>query len=70
MCGVFALQVSHVYELGLIEAMSVPQKECFEAALKFAQTEGIVSAPEPTHVLAAVIREANRYGVQHESCPG
>lgn len=50
--------VSHVYELGLIEAVSVPQKECFEAALKFAQTEGIVSAPEPTHALAAVIQEA------------
>jgi tryptophan synthase beta chain len=52
------LKVSHVYELGLIEAVSVPQKECFEAALKFAQTEGIVSAPEPTHALAAVIQEA------------
>lgn len=52
------LQVSHVYELGLIEAVSVPQKECFEAALKFARTEGIVAAPEPTHALAAVIQEA------------
>jgi tryptophan synthase beta chain len=49
-----------VYELGLIEAVSVPQKECFEAALKFAQTEGIVAAPEPTHALAAVIQEAKK----------
>jgi tryptophan synthase beta chain len=53
-----AVQVSHLYELGLIEAVSVPQKECFDAALKFAQTEGIVSAPEPTHCLAHVIQEA------------
>jgi len=49
-----------VYELGLIEAMAVPQKECFEAAVLFARNEGIVSAPEPTHNLAAVVREAQR----------
>lgn len=54
-------QVSHVYELGLIEAMSVPQKECFEAAIQFCQTEGIVAAPEPTHALAATIQEALRW---------
>lgn len=52
--------VSHVYELGLIEAISIPQKECFDAALLFARTEGIVPAPEPTHALAAAIREANK----------
>jgi tryptophan synthase beta chain len=50
--------VSHVYELGLVEALSVPQTECFEAALTFARTEGIVPAPEPTHAIAAAIREA------------
>jgi tryptophan synthase beta chain len=26
--------------------------------MKFAQTEGIVAAPEPTHAIAAAIREA------------
>eukprot|EP00878_Enallax_costatus_P004545 GHUV01004786.1.p1 GENE.GHUV01004786.1~~GHUV01004786.1.p1 ORF type:complete len:405 (+),score=76.96 GHUV01004786.1:382-1596(+) len=52
--------VSHVYELGLIEALSIPQKECFDAALLFARTEGIIPAPEPTHALAAAIREANK----------
>jgi tryptophan synthase beta chain len=36
----------------------VPQDECFEAALQFARTEGIVPAPEPTHALAECIREA------------
>jgi tryptophan synthase beta chain len=50
--------VSHVYELGLVEAVAIPQNECFAAALKFARTEGIVPAPEPTHALAAAVREA------------
>jgi tryptophan synthase beta chain len=50
--------VSHVYELGLVEAIAIPQNECFEAALQFARSEGIVSAPEPTHAIAAAIREA------------
>lgn len=47
-----------MYELGLIEAISVPQKECFDAAVLFARNEGIVPAPEPTHALAAAVREA------------
>jgi tryptophan synthase beta chain len=50
--------LSHVYELGLIEAIALPQSECFRAAVQFARTEGIVPAPEPTHALAACIREA------------
>jgi tryptophan synthase beta chain len=50
--------LSHVYELGLIEAVAVAQDECFAAALQFARSEGIVPAPEPTHALAACIREA------------
>src|SRR5207237_1719895 len=50
--------LSHVYELGLIEAIALPQTECFRAAIQFARTEGIVPAPEPTHAIAACIREA------------
>ncbi|HYN75216.1 MAG TPA: TrpB-like pyridoxal phosphate-dependent enzyme [Candidatus Limnocylindria bacterium] len=50
--------ISHIYELGLMEAIAIPQKECFAAAIQFARTEGIVPAPEPTHALAACIREA------------
>jgi len=50
--------VSHLYELGMVEAINIPQLECFEGALKFARTEGIVPAPEPTHAIAAAIREA------------
>lgn len=52
--------LSHIYELGLIEAVAKPQTECFEAGLQFARTEGIVPAPEPTHALAECIAEALR----------
>ncbi|MDH4143717.1 MAG: TrpB-like pyridoxal phosphate-dependent enzyme [Acidimicrobiia bacterium] len=50
--------VSHIYELGLAEAIAIPQTECFAAALQFARTEGIIPAPEPTHAIAATVREA------------
>ncbi len=52
--------ISHLYELGMVEAEAIGQTECFDAAVKFARTEGIVPAPEPTHAIAAAIREANR----------
>src|SRR5499425_1790669 len=52
--------LSHMYELGLIEAVAKPQSECFAAGLRFARTEGIVPAPEPTHAVAAAIAEALR----------
>ena len=52
--------LSHIYELGLIEAVAKPQPECFAAGLRFARTEGILPAPEPTHALAATIEEALR----------
>lgn len=50
--------ISHAYELGLMEAVAIPQTECFEGAIQFARSEGLIPAPEPTHALAAVIREA------------
>jgi len=59
--------VSHIYELGLAEAEAIGQLECFTAALLFARTQGIVPAPEPTHALAAAIREANRCKESGES---
>jgi tryptophan synthase beta chain len=52
--------ISHVYELGLIEAVAKTQKECFEAGVTFARSEGIIPAPEPTHALAACVEEALR----------
>jgi tryptophan synthase beta chain len=59
--------VSHIYELGMLEAEAIHQTECFDAALKFARTEGIVPAPEPTHALAAMVREAIRCRESGES---
>lgn len=50
--------ISHIYELGLIEAVAKPQSECFAAGVRFARAEGIIPAPEPTHALAAAIEEA------------
>jgi len=50
--------VSELYDQGLIEAQAIPQLETFEAALKFARSEGIIPAPEPSHAIAATIREA------------
>ncbi|KAG9448693.1 hypothetical protein H6P81_008658 [Aristolochia fimbriata] len=50
--------ISHVYELGLMEAVAIPQTECFQGAIQFARSEGLIPAPEPTHAIAAVIREA------------
>jgi tryptophan synthase beta chain len=50
--------VSHLYHQKLIEAAAVPQEEVFEAALKFANTEGIIPAPESSHAIAQAITEA------------
>ncbi len=52
--------LSHIYELGIFNAVAKPQSECFAAGVLFARTEGIVPAPEPTHALAAVVEEAKR----------
>jgi tryptophan synthase beta chain len=50
--------VSHLKELGLIEAKAYHQTRCFEAGVQFARTEGIVPAPESNHAVAAAIDEA------------
>ncbi|XP_051118997.1 uncharacterized protein LOC127243153 [Andrographis paniculata] len=52
--------VSHVYESGLIETLAIAQTECFQGAIQFARSEGLIPAPEPTHAIAATIREARR----------
>ena len=50
--------VSQVLEDKLIEAIAYKQNECFASALQFAQLEGIVPAPEASHVVHAAIQEA------------
>jgi cyclase len=44
----------------LIEAVALPQLECYQAAVLFAGTEGFIPAPETSHAIAATIREAKR----------
>ncbi|MDQ4072267.1 MAG: TrpB-like pyridoxal phosphate-dependent enzyme, partial [Actinomycetota bacterium] len=51
--------VSALVKGGLVEARAYKQNETFEAAIRFARTEGIVSAPEPAHAIRAVIEEAD-----------
>ena len=41
-----------------MEAVDIPQIESFEAGILFAQTEGIMPAPESAHAIASAIREA------------
>jgi tryptophan synthase beta chain len=52
--------VSHVVDQGYADAVAIPQLEVFAAAVQFARTEGIVPAPEPSHAIAAAVREAIR----------
>ncbi len=52
--------VSHLLNLGLIEAKAYPQRECFAEAVRFARTEGIIPAPEPTHAIRAVVEEVEQ----------
>lgn len=50
--------VSQLYHDGLLEAVAVKQNPTFAAATLFAQTEGIVPAPESSHAIRAAIDEA------------
>ncbi|MBN3034989.1 MAG: pyridoxal-phosphate dependent enzyme [Bacteroidales bacterium] len=52
--------MSQLLRVGLIGATSVGQSECFRAGLIFARSEGIIPAPETTHAIAQVVREAAR----------
>jgi tryptophan synthase beta chain len=55
-----APMVSHLLELGQIEATNVQQLETFAAGLTFARAEGILPAPEANHAVAGAISEALR----------
>ena len=48
----------HLYNLGIVEAIAYHQREVFDAAVLFAQTEGFLPAPETAHAIKAVIDEA------------
>jgi len=51
-------QVSLLVDAGVVEAQAYHQREVFEAAQMFAETEGLIVAPESAHAVKAVIEEA------------
>ncbi len=53
-----APMISHLYDQGFLEARAYAQGTCFEAALQFARTEGLIAAPESSHAIRAAIDEA------------
>jgi len=52
--------VSALYKEGVLEARALHQNACFESAVLFARSEGIVPAPEPAHAIHVVVEEAER----------
>ena len=50
--------VSAAAREGYLSPSAVPQLECFKAAVTFARAEGLVVAPETSHAVAQVVREA------------
>jgi tryptophan synthase beta chain len=52
--------VSNLVHSGVLNPMSVHQTDCYDAAIKWARSEGFVSAPETSHALAAVVAEAQK----------
>lgn len=59
--------VSHIKELGFLEARAVHQNPCFAAGVQFARAEGIVPAPESTHAVRVAIDEALRCKAEGKS---
>jgi tryptophan synthase beta chain len=52
--------VSALVKEGLVEAQAFRQNDTFDAALRFARTEGIIPAPEAAHAIRAAIEEAEQ----------
>jgi tryptophan synthase beta chain len=52
--------VSRLVDEKIVEAIAYGQIACFEAAVTFARSEGILPAPESSHAIKAAIEEAKR----------
>ena len=50
--------VSQLLAAGVIEAKAVHQLACFDAAVLFSRTEGIIPAPESSHAIRGAVDEA------------
>ncbi len=59
--------VSHAYHEGLIDAISVRQREAFDAGVTFARAEAIIPASESNHAIAGALREARNAAETGES---
>ena len=59
--------VSQLLKDKMIEATAIDQLDTFKAGVLFAQTEGIIPAPESNHAIAAAINEANKCKESGES---
>ena len=59
--------VSSLLHDGLIEAVAYPQRSCFEAAVTFSRSEGIIPAPESSHAVKAAIDEAKKADAEGKS---
>jgi len=62
-----APMVSHLLELGLLEAIAYDQLECFKAGPESARVEGILPAPGATHAVKGAIDQALKYKEAGES---
>ncbi len=50
--------VSHLADMGIVEARAVDEKTVFERAVLFMKTEGILPAPESSHAISVAVDEA------------
>ncbi len=50
--------ISQLMRDDLVQAEAIQQLECFKAGVMFAKAEAILPAPEATHAIASVIRQA------------
>lgn len=56
--------VSQLLKDGFIEAKAKMQRECFEGAVLFARTEGILPAPESSYAIAGALDEARKADIE------
>jgi tryptophan synthase beta chain len=56
--------VSQLKKDGLVEAKAKMQRECFEGAILFAKTEGILPAPESSYAIAGALDEARKADIE------
>jgi tryptophan synthase beta chain len=62
-----APMLSHLVHHGHVEPRAYRQKECLEAGIQFARTEGIMPAPEATHAIKGAVDEALKCKVEGKS---